>query len=413
MDRAELARLLGPTCTVQENSAEIHVIEESNPKAFIKAFSHAIRGAGPLFLIDPNWGPSERKGLAGILASAENRISDTSRGWLMIASGGTSGKLKFVRHDEQTLAVAVRGFCKHFEVKRVNWVGVLPMYHVSGFVAWCRTAITGGTYLPWDWKEIEAGYLPKLNRAVDAAQEGWYLSLVPTQLQRIFSSPHAETIIAWLRLFDGVFIGGGPIWPALATQAAELKLPLCLSYGMTETAAMVTALRPKEFLQGRRDSGSALPHASICLNAQGLIEIDARSVFLGYYPEINLDQHFVTEDLGELDSEGNLTILGRRDAVIITGGKKVDPLEVEAVLRASGVFEDVAVLGVTDLEWGQRIVALYPKPITELDQLKLDKHLLTLASFKRPKQYIPIENWPRNAQGKLNRAELGKRIASA
>jgi O-succinylbenzoic acid--CoA ligase len=99
--------------------------------------------------------------------------------------------------------------------------------------------------------------------------------------------------------------------------------------------------------------------------------------------------------------------------VIITGGKKVDPLEVEAVLRASGVFEDVAVLGVTDLEWGQRIVALYPKPITELDPLKMDKHLLTLASFKRPKQYILIEDWPRNAQGKLNRAELGKRIASA
>jgi o-succinylbenzoate---CoA ligase len=406
MDRSELAQLLGITPQVSEESSATQLIEESDPAKFIAAFSYALRGTGPIFLVDPHLGQNERKILADLIVSQEAVVRDHSRGWLMIASGGTSGKLKFARHDEQTLAAAVRGFCKHFYVKKVNWVGVLPLYHVSGFVAWCRTVLTGGTYIPWDWKHIEAGKFPAFKRGDSFGDEGWYISLVPTQLQRILNSQFVHELTQWLRSFDGIFIGGGPIWPSLADQAARLNLPLCLSYGMTETAAMVTALRPKEFLDGRRDSGSALPHACVSVNRDGLIEIDAPSISLGYYPDIKWDQRFITEDLGVFDEHNNLTILGRRDSVIITGGKKVDPSEVEAVLRASNQFDDIAVVGILDPEWGQSVVALYPNKNTGLNQVLLDKQVETLASFKRPKRYIGIDQWPRNLQGKLNRLEL-------
>ena len=66
------------------------------------------------------------------------------------------------------------------------------------------------------------------------------LSLVPTQLQRLLALPAA---VAWLRGFRVIFVGGGPVWPELSDAAARAELPVSLSYGLTETAAMVTALR--------------------------------------------------------------------------------------------------------------------------------------------------------------------------
>ena len=411
MERSELAVLLRGDPSSETKGPLVHVIESSEPKVFMQAFSSAVSCGGLVFLIDPNYGSEEKKIITQLIESAKDDISDNKRGWLMIASGGTSGKIKFARHDQATLAFAVDGFCKHFHVSQVNWVGILPLYHVSGFVAWIRTVLTGGSYISWDWKKIEAGDLPKIERSQDKKDSKWFISLVPTQLQRIMTAPHHERILDWLRLFDGVFIGGGPIWPSLADQAAQFKLPLCLSYGMTETAAMIAALKPDEFLSGRRDSGKMLPHAEVSINDQGCVEINSGSLFLGYYPEFNPVPKFTTQDLGFVDNEGHLTIQGRRDAVIITGGKKVDPLEVEAVLRASGLFDDIAVLGLPDKEWGQSVVACYPKSLKELDMHKVDEHVKMLSAHQRPKQFIALENWPRNLQGKLNRLELLKQIS--
>jgi O-succinylbenzoic acid--CoA ligase len=117
----------------------------------------------------------------------------------------------------------------------------------------------------------------------------------------------------------------------------------------------------------------------------------------------------VTEDLGRIDERGHLHVLGRRDAVIITGGKKVQPLEVEAALRASGEFDDVAVLGLPDGEWGEAVVACYPSGARAPDLIRA---VGELATYQRPKRFVAIAaaDWPRNTQGKVNRAELLRRI---
>jgi O-succinylbenzoic acid--CoA ligase len=142
----------------------------------------------------------------------------------------------------------------------------------------------------------------------------------------------------------------------------------------------------------------------------GLVRIGGGSLFRGYIPAGNLTGaeggFFVTEDLGMLDEGGALHVIGRRDAVIITGGKKVFPSEVEAALRASGQFSDVAVLGVADPEWGQRVVAFHPAGGRAPDALRVETALGGLAAYKRPKAFIPVPDWPRNAQGKVNRAAL-------
>lgn len=229
------------------------------------------------------------------------------------------------------------------------------------------------------------------------------LSLVPTQLQRLLASPAA---VAWLRGFRVIFIGGGPVWPELTTAAARAELPVSLSYGLTETAAMVAALRPAEFLAGEHSCGAALPHARISIDGEGAITVAGESVFRGYFPDERPSRKFATEDLGRLDEHGHLHILGRRDAVIITGGKKVQAVEVEAALRASGEFADVAVVGVPDPEWGHAVVACYAAADRPPDLVRVAASLQGLAAFKRPKRFVAVADWPRNAQGKLNRAAL-------
>jgi O-succinylbenzoic acid--CoA ligase len=92
--------------------------------------------------------------------------------------------------------------------------------------------------------------------------------------------------------------------------------------------------------------------------------------------------------------------------VIITGGKKVDPREVEAALWASGEYADVAVVGIPDPEWGEAVVACYPGGQKPPDLANPAARGGALPAYKRPRLFQAIPNWPRNAQGKVNRAAL-------
>ncbi len=322
-------------------------------------------------------------------------------GWLGIATGGSSGAPRWARHDERTVGAAAAGFRAHFGLERVNAIDVLPAYHVSGFMARVRCAATGGRHVAWDWKVLERGGRP----ALDAAAGGWVISLVPTQLQRLLARPESA---AWLRGFDVVLVGGGPVWGELAARAAAEGVRAALTYGMTETAAMVTAQRPAEFAAGDRSSGHALPHASLRVDEAGRIWVGGASLFRGYAPAWRDGPEWATTDLGELDAAGRLLVSGRADAVIITGGKKVQPAAVEAVLRASGEFADIAVIGVPDSEWGEAVVACYPEGGTGCPDLA--KAAAGLAAHERPKRAVAISPWPRTEHGKVNRAALRARV---
>jgi o-succinylbenzoate---CoA ligase len=372
--------------------------------------------SGFVFLTDPKWGAEERAQFMDVQSKADERTTDVERGWLCIPSGGTSGRLKFARHDESTLTAAVSGFCRHFGVSRVNAVDVLPAHHVSGLMARVRCAATGGRHIAWSWKDLEAGKFPVFEKETD----GWMVSLVPTQLQRLLVSAAA---VEWLRSFRVIFIGGGPAWADLTETAARARLPIALCYGMTETAAMVTALRPEEFAEGARGCGSAMAHARVEIvddvtdnllpaGEIGRVRISGESVFCGYFPDDRAKGFFTTEDLGSFGADRQLHIHGRRDAVIITGGKKVFPAEVEAVLRRSGQFSDVAVISLPDADWGQRVVACYAASEGHPDMSKLAQALAEVAPHKRPKEFIAIEAWPRNEQGKVNRSALARLVAA-
>ncbi len=397
MERGELAARLGAPRPGSDDQGRR--VEESDPARFMAAFSAAASQRGEVFLVNPSWRSTERAALDRLPLAAGGE-----RGWLMIPSGGAGGGVKFARHDGDTIAAAVDGFRQHFDLDRVHSVCVLPLYHVSGFMAWMRSALSGGRFIPWGWKDAEAGRFPP------HMPDRTCLSLVPTQLQRLLASPPA---VAWLRGFRLIFLGGAPAWNGLLDEAARLDLPLAPSYGATETAAMVAALRPEQFLAGRRGCGQPLPHANVDLDENGIIRISGPSLFRGYYPAVRHEQPWVSGDLGAIEADGALTVLGRSDDLINSGGKKIAPGEVEAALRSSGEFDDVAVIGIPDPEWGQTVVACYPGAARPPQQERLEAALAGLASFKHPRRYAAISPWPRNDQGKIDRAELTRLAAQA
>ncbi len=369
--------------------------------ALIRGTGCAEVHGGFYFLCDSKWGEAEREAIRRLTAGIEHETLDSAEGWLCIPTGGTSGTIRFARHDEHTLTAAARGFCEHFGLTRVNAVDVLPPFHVSGLMARVRSADTGGERIAWEWPRLETGDAPAI-----AAGRDWVISLVPTQLQRLLASGEAS---AWLRRFAVVFLGGGPIWPALADQAARAGLRVSLCYGMTETAAMIAALRPDDFLAGMRSVGTVLPHGTLTLAADGTIAVGGASLFRGYFPDWRQGRELMTADIGRIDEHGHLHVLGRRDTVIITGGEKVSPAEVEAALRATGQFSDVGVIGLADPEWGEAVIACYPAAEHAPDLGAVRTHLeRSLASFKRPKRFVAVRDWPRNDQGKLNRVRLAE-----
>jgi O-succinylbenzoic acid--CoA ligase len=413
MERAELSRALRSWLSqVPSPKAQVsRTVSEADPLRFMSSLAAAAAGEGDVFLCDPQWGERERAQFAELLArqpearpvhAAAHRPGDY--GWLMIPTGGSSGRLKFARHDGHTLGAAVRGFQQHFGLQRVNAAGLLPLHHVSGLMAWLRCVLTGGEYRPLEWKAVESGDLPELPDKPD----GWVVSVVPTQLERLMRRDEA---VIWLRQFRIIFLGGAPASSGLLDRAAALGLRLAPGYGMTETAAMVTALQPGEFLAGKRGGGTALPHAQVALTAQGLIRVGGRSLFRGYFPAWREAGDFVTADRGQIDAAGHLTVLGRADDIIITGGEKVSAAEIETFLRDHGGLEDAVVVGVLDAEWGQQVVAAYPARLRP-DIAKVQQLINSqLAPHKRPKRVVALADWPVTGAGKVNRAEVARRLA--
>jgi O-succinylbenzoic acid--CoA ligase len=304
---------------------------------------------------------------------------------------------------------SARGFQDFFGAVQVNSCCVLPLYHVSGLMQFLRSLISGGQFAVLPFKTLEPGnFLP-------IQQTDFFLSLVPTQLDRLLKAGYAD----WLRQFQTVLLGGAPAGEYLLKVARQAGIQLAPTYGMTETAAQVATLKPADFLK-QRTGYRVLPHAQVTIcnaagdrlapNQVGNVLIQAKSLAIGYLQTTDELRHDPaigwTDDLGYVDAQGGLHIVGRASDKIITGGENVFPIEVEAAIQATGLVQDVAVVGVPDMQWGEAVTALYIPTGVESDELLRTAIQKSLSKFKHPKHWIAVKALPRNAQGKLNRAKL-------
>lgn len=378
------------------------LIAEPDPIDFLARFFAALFSERPIVLTNPAWGKTEwQQALKAI------EKFPFSSGEILIPTGGTTGNLRFARHSWKSLSAAAEPFARHFEVNSINNLCVLPLFHISGLIQVVRAINTGGKFVPADWKRLENGEIPQIG-------DGFFLSLVPVQLRRLIGQPD---LLPWLRKAKALLIGGAATPAPLIEKAAKLRLPLSLSYGSTETAAMVSAQKPGNFLTGDRSSGTPLPHAKIEIlddfgqpvpaRSEGFVSIKATSLFCGYIPENEKSvSPWSSGDLGHIDEKGNLHIAGRSDSIIITGGEKVLPAEVERALIDSGKISDIIVLGIPDSEWGEAVAAVYTsekdRSPSELKEALAGK----LAPYKIPKKWRSVKEIPRTAHGKIDRKAI-------
>ncbi len=413
------------------------LLVQQNPVEFLAAFMAACIADCPIFLGNPAWSAAEWEQVGALVQphlvwgtlsispvpEHHNPSDRAQRGWIMIPTGGSSGDIKFVIHTWQTLSAAVLGFQSFFcEGQPIHSCCVLPLYHVSGLMQFLRSLLTGGqlVILPFaDFLNRDLAHLEWAVPLLSSPQpKSYFLSLVPTQLQRLLERPSQ---LSWVQHEHAtILLGGAPAWPALLEQGRALGLSLAPTYGMTETAAQVATLKPAEFLQGHPSTGRCLPHAQITIQSKaerasdrsevGIITIRSESLFHGYYPKFVEHRDWETDDIGFLDAEGYLSIVGRNSRKILSGGENIFPEEVERALLATGLVQEVYVLGTPDLQWGEAVTALCVP--TDPSQSELERRLKaelgqTLSRYKHPKRWIAVEErLPRNAQGKLDHKRL-------
>ncbi len=304
---------------------------------------------------------------------------------LVVYTSGTTGGPKGVRLTTGNLEAAARASVSHLDHGPTDtWLAAMPLHHVGGISILVRSAYVGGAVLLQEG--FHASEFAKALRG-----EVTMASVVPTMLHRLL-----ETDPGPYRGLRAVLVGGGPITPGLLERAAEAGLPVLPTYGMTETFGQVATLRPGSSLEHR---AHPLPGVEIRIDEERRIAVRGPQVSPGYLGEPDRKSDWLeTGDLGEIDEEGALRVLGRADTVIITGGENVDPARVESRIEEHPAVDDVLVIGLPDAEWGEVIACLY-------SGTALPDELRAWLGQRLPGHMIPRE-W--KAVGAIPRTPLGK-----
>ncbi|MFM2172934.1 MAG: hypothetical protein RLZZ54_861 [Cyanobacteriota bacterium] len=340
-------------------------------------------------------------------------------GWgaaVVLGTGGSSGARRWCLQPFRHLQVAADAtgswLCQlGLDPQRLELFNPLPLQHVSGLLPLVR-AQRWGAALRWlepEWMREP----PRLPRPAAPA----VLSLVPTQLQRLLEDPVGQR---WLAAFELIWVGGAALPDSVAQHCRQLGVRLSPCYGSTETAAMVAALPPQQFLDGVRGCGQPLPHAQLRLDpATGALQIKAASLaegclLHGELQPLALSQGWWTSGDRALLAPDGLQLKGRLDGAISSGGETVFPDHVELRLlqlsRAADLpVAELLLLAEPDLLWGERLVALV-KPAAvgraEAEQLRqrLEELSLGLPPSQRPRRWLLCPELERTALGKWQRS---------
>lgn len=282
---------------------------------------------------------------------------------LVLFTSGSTGTAKAVALSAEALTTSARATERSLAGPG-DWHLSLPINHIAGFQVELRARLAGREPIRTASATFTAGAFANEAQRLfaRAGDRPCYTSLVPTQLHRILADEHATQAAA---KFDAILLGGSAISPALLERADARGLHIVRTYGMSETAG------------GCVYNGVAFDGVKITITESSTINLSGR-VVADSYVEITAEGHIVpvdnpdlttddddtrtmhTSDLGRLDN-GVLTVLGRADDIIVSGGTNVSPHALETGLLPTwqhhGIAE-VLVTWVPDEEWGKLLVAL-------------------------------------------------------
>lgn len=339
------------------------------------------------------------KGSAVIVSedTPDQGLIDAGGAASVVFTSGSSGGPKGVRLTRENWEAAAIASEEHLGHGRDDtWLLAMPLHHVAGLSIVLRTAHAGGRVL----------MMPGFDPATFAAalrDEVTVASVVPTMLARVLD--HDPGPFPELR---AMLVGGGPISDELLERATASGLPVLPTYGMTETAGQVATLRPGSRVENK---AHVLPGVELRIEPDGRIAVRGPMVSPGYVgaPDRLPDGWLVSNDLGEIDEDGALRVLGRVDTIIVSGGENIDPGRVEAeVTRVLGV-ESALVVGIPSDLWGMEVVCLYvgdaePNVLETRMRDRLPAHMV-------PKRWIQVAELPRTALGKPDRSTAARLIS--
>lgn len=327
--------------------------------------------------------------------------------WVVIFTSGSTGSPKGVVLSGQQLKNSAQAH--HSRFPKQPWILSIPAFHIGGFSILSRSffldlPLAVSTNKAEDW-------LPWF---FDGRVKG--ISLVPTQLERLLKTTES------VGSMDTILVGGASVNSQLRERAQ--KLPVYLTYGMTETASQVaTSIRPWENL-------APLPNVIFTLSPESELMVKTPTLASGYLENgrignlpLSAEGFFQTGDIAQIE-KSTISILGRSSERIQTGGIKIFPQEIETQLAdfstatdpaAAGSMQtganlEVAVCGVPDSYWGEMIVLTYcgnENLVPEIRRhlsLKLDQRLM-------PKHILPLEKIPRTENGKILRKDLSRIVS--
>ncbi|WP_172297421.1 malonyl-CoA synthase [Pseudoruegeria sp. HB172150] len=337
-------------------------------------------------------------------------------------TSGTTGRSKGAMLTQANLlsnAEALRDYWK-FTDKDIL-LNALPIFHTHGlFVATNITLLAGGSML----------FLPKfdMDAVIAALPRATSMMGVPTFYTRLLDDPRFDRdLVKGMRLFIS---GSAPLLAETHRLFEERTGHRILErYGMTETN--MNTSNPYDGDRRAGTVGYPLPGVDLKVTDPdtgeelapgeiGMIEVRGPNVFKGYWQmpektkeELRENGFFITGDLGLMDADGYVQIVGRGKDLIISGGFNVYPKEIELLIDALPGVKESAVIGAPHSDFGESVVAvLVPEADTTLETSCIADALReTLAGFKQPRCYAVVEELPRNTMGKVQKSTLREQFA--
>ncbi len=389
------------------------LVKRATPR-LVELLAAALDGTGPAILpLDAGLSPGR---LAEVVAAlGAGSIEDADRVTtvrsardegvaegtaVVVRTSGSTGPSKGVELSAAALRHSARASLDRLGARRgERWLCCLPVTHVAGLQVLVRSLVSG----------TEPVLAERADAETVAGSGCAHVSLVPTQLHRLILEDLGSGPAKPLAGYSSVLLGGAPAPASLLDAARAAGVPVVTTYGMTETCG------------GCVYDGVPLDGTQVVIRSDddgrpaesGRIWIGGPVLFSGYRPK-TADQAprggwFRTGDLGRLDASGRLVVRGRADDIINTGGHKVVPGEVAAVLHTCPGVRDVAVVGQPDPEWGERVIAVVvpadpaDPPTLELLRLHVRERLPRYAA---PSRVVMVDAVPMLPSGKHDTVRL-------
>lgn len=345
-----------------------------------------------------------------------NTEVDPHRLCTIISTSGTTGRPKGVCLSLANHLAAAEASARNLDPGPHDcWLINLPLYHIGGLAVIYRACLGGFA------TRIHSRF--DAQRTADAIDRDGitHLSLVENTLLRLLEARGERRFPPTLR---AVLVGGGPVAGELLRRARELGMPVLPTYGLTEAASQVATMPPDTMTDKMETVGRPLPGCEIQIRDEygkpvpvgvaGEITIRGPMVTQGYWTPttkiepISSDGWFATGDIGVLDDKGLLAVCGRANDMIISGGEKIFPAEIEDCLTQWPGIRVAVVIGEDSPSWGQVPIAFIELiPGASVRSVDLTATLSNkLAHYKIPKRFIVLDRIPLTGSGKIDRRRL-------